>query len=76
MIMKTTVKQVGSNKDKVTLHCTCVGSVDTTKGYEGFLDNAYIAVRELWHYYGGDDIGEHEEQTLRNHLDDFFGDKR
>jgi hypothetical protein len=74
--MTTKTKQTAYNKDNLTMSCICSGSVDTTKGYEEFLNNAYNAVEVLWDNYGGESIGTAEGMALRNALEIFFSDKR
>jgi hypothetical protein len=45
-------------------------------GFDEFLQDATLAVRDMWESRGGEKIGEHEAQALNDALTAFFADKR
>ncbi len=51
-------------------------NVYTNEGFDDFLQEATLFIRDLWEDRGGEKIGEYEAQALNDVLTSFFSDKR
>jgi hypothetical protein len=49
--------------------------VNTDEGFDEFLQDATLALREMWEGRSGEEIGEHEAQHLNDLLNHWFSDK-
>lgn len=50
-------------------------SIDSDDGFDEFLQDACLSLREMWESRGGAEIGEMELQSLNDLLSDWFSDK-